>query len=253
MMKTSHIIEIVLLSVITILLITILVLGLLDKNIFTFKISKGELLLDETYEVKDLDINIDTSSLNIHSTDDSKIRVVIYGGKEDKVEIKDNEILDVIYKRKNSFFSFGFKNYRVDVYLPNNYENNINATTTTGSVKSDAFLKNIKLKVNTGSINLDRVENVDADVDTGSVKIEEVTNKATVISDTGSIKINNLNIKEDSLIKADTGSIRINNVPDGLYIEAHANTGSIKNNAISDRFGKITLKVEAGTGSIRIK
>lgn len=252
-MKTSHIIEIVLLSIVIILLSIILVLGLLNKNIFPFKIAKGEIIFEDVYDVKDLSLNIDVNGLYIHSTDDSKIRVVVNGGKEDKVEVKDNEVLEIDYKRKGSFFNFGFSNYRVDVYLPTTYENNIDIITTTGSVKSETLLKNVKLKVETGSVKLDKVENIDAKVSTGSIKIDEITNRANIVSSTGSININKLNIKENSIIKAETGSIKIDDVIDGLYIEANAETGSVKNNAISDRFSNVTLKVLAETGSIRIK
>lgn len=252
-MNKSNITIIILLSVIIILLLIIMILGILNKNIFSFKINKGKVIFEETYDVKDISLNIDTSSLYIHDTEDSKIKVVVNGGEDDKVEVKNNNILEINYKRKSSFINFGFKNYKIDVYIPKTYENDIEINATTGSVKSETPLKNIKIKVETGSVSLDKVETIEAKVSTGSIKIEEIIKKANISSKTGSIKINKANIQEDSTIKAGTGSIKIEDINDGLYIDAKTQTGSVKNNATSDRFSNVTLKVEATTGSIKIK
>lgn len=250
-MNNGTIIKIILLSIIILLLAAILTLLLIKDDVNIFNINKGEIIFEESYDVKDIDINTKTSGVNIHSTNDSKIKIVVNGEKKDKIEVNDGNILKINYKQKNHFISF--IDYKIDIYLPNNFDKNISINATTGSIKSEMPLNDLKLKLTTGSVKLDEVNNLDAKLTTGSIKAEKINNKVVIDTTTGSINISEANIKEDSSIKTTTGSIKIENINDGLFIEANTTNGSVKNNAKTDHFSKVALSVKTTTGSIKIK
>jgi len=75
-------------------------------------------------------------------------------------------------------------------------------------------------------------------------------NSCTIDASCGDIKIKNVKIKEDSVIKCDYGDIKIEESED-VYIDANVDFGEVKIKE-NDRHSEITLKIDADCGDIKV-
>ena len=78
----------------------------------------------------------------------------------------------------------------------------------------------------------------------------DVNNYLNLTNDSGDIKINNVNLNKNSIIKDEYGDIEINNT-NQIYIDAKTDLGDTK---INNNFHKsdITLKIENECGDITV-
>ncbi len=281
---------IILLSIIMVVL-SIFFIDLL-QNGFKFKgfrigiQSSNELILDKTYEEKFNNIVIDatTSEIFIKRSNTENIKAVIYG-KKDYTEVDTNlETLNIKTSEKNCIgFCFNQKSSKIEIYLPEEYDGNINIKNDYGDISIEEFLNaNINVLEDCGDVlilggniikvdnNYGNIEIGESNVSTinedcgdviisntndatiknsyGDIKIKSINNYLYLSNDCGDIELNNINLKKDSYIKNDYGDIELGNTNE-LFIDAKTDLGKVK---IKNNYHKsdITLKIENDCGDI---
>lgn len=286
---------ITLISVFAVLAIVLIILmvGFISGKIkiprfdFIYKVS-NELIMDQTYDVefKKIKIKASISDVVLKATNDSNIRIVIYGDK-DALNVKtDNEELTVEFKEKECFgFCFDRTKDKIEVYIPSSYDKKILINNDYGDVFIDKFLSSnievnedcgdvsilggneIKVKNNYGDIKIGEAKILDIDEDCGDViidkandikvvnsygdiSIKEVLNYLNATDDCGDIKIDNMTLNKNSTITNDYGDVEIGYTND-IYIAAKTDLGDVD---INNNFRKsdIILKIKNNCGDIKI-
>lgn len=278
--------------IILLVIICIALLGFMMKVIngkmgFSYKISE-ELVIDEEYEnnFDSIEISSDASDIEIKQTSSEKIRVVIYGDK-DKTEVEDreSELYIVSRHKKSSWFSFGNRIARIEVYVPKNYSKEIKISNKYGDIDVAEFLsanieieedcgdvdvvggnkvsitnkygdiklgkaKEANIKQSAGAVKVESVDDITVKNNYGDIKITNVNNYISAEEDCGDVKIENLTINKDSNIKNNLGSIKIGSTNE-IYIDAKVDLGDVK---INNNYQKsdITLKIENNCGDIKV-
>ena len=184
--KKLIIVLIILLSIIMIAL-SILFVDLLQSD-FKFKgfriglQTSNDLILDKTYEEEF------TSKIFIKKSNTEKIKLVIYGEKENTKVENNLDSLNIEINGKNCLgFCFKQKLAKIELSLPEKYTGNINIKNEYGDISIDKFLN----------------ANIDVQEDNGDVKILG-GNIIKVNNNYGDIEINNANI---SNINAECGDV----------------------------------------------
>ena len=286
---------IALIIVLTIILIalSIFFVGLLQSD-FKFKgfrfglQSSKELVLDKIYEEPFNKIMIDstTSEIVIKKSDTENIRAVVYG-EQDYIKVETSfDILRIQANEKSCIgFCFNQKSARIEIYLPENFNGNIDIKNDYGDIFVDEFLNadinveedcgDVKIlggnivdvennygdieveKANASNINEDcgdvkitNVNDVTVKNSYGDIKINAVNNYLNLENNCGKIEVNNVNLKKDSYIKDDYGDIKIGNT-NKIFIEAKTDLGKI---VINNNYNKsdVTLKIENNCGDIKV-
>lgn len=295
--KSLTIFLIVLLSIIVIL-ISIFFVGILTNrkpkflnfSYFNFghKVS-NELVLDKEYDniFKEIKINSKSSDIEIKESNESQIKVVIYGDKEQTRVDSTNETLTIISSSKSCVgFCFNTTIARIEVYLPVDFENKVIIENNYGDIKIEGFesmtldanldagdieIESIKLaKINNhygdikisnysqeieieedcGDVDINEVENVKIVNKYGDIKIGKVTSKLNLNNNCGDIKVGSVFLKENSTIEDNLGDIEIGKT-NKIYIDAKTSLGdiNIKNNY---RESDITLTIKNDCGDIEV-
>lgn len=239
----------------------------------------------EINDIKDLDINTDSADIIIEGRETDTIKVELYSNNANDYEITDGDVIKVVLKEKKRGFFFGRKMPNVKIYLPKSYSNNIktnsnagdtnikgikdasiNIKSDVGDLKVDEIAKanitsrvgDIKIKKvnelvvdgNIGDVEVGEVNMIISKTDTGDVDIKTINNSLDINSKTGDIKIESVNLKENSLIKSNTGDIRIKST-EGCYIEGRSNVGDVDINN-NDRKSDIVLTIKNNIGDIKV-
>jgi hypothetical protein len=280
---------ITLLSIIVILLIILMVL-LINKDL-NFTISRNvsnNLLIDKTYEESFNKVNITSNSSDIYikESNESNYKVIVYGKKDSaKVEINNDTLVITSTDKGCIGFCINTIISKIEVYVPENYNNEINIESNYGNITipklnnsiinidSDCGdicieeVKKLKLKNSYGNITINKVNNASLNSSTGDIKvgtvnnliakndygninINKVKNYLNIKNDSGDITINNLFINKASSIKNDYGNIKINKTNE-IYIDAKTTVGNLN---INNNYNKsdITLKIKNDCGDINI-
>ena len=283
---------IVILSLLCILLILFMI-GMLNKNVpfGTYRFlhrTSNELALDEVYEdnYSSIRIDSDAAEISIRYSEDDKVRLVIYGEKEN-VSVRDasNELKIQTQSNPCLFFCFDFRSSKIELFLPKEYDQKIEINNNYGNIEIDDFSnstliieedcgdvkirggREVKVSNNLGDIIVEKAFRVEIDEDAGNVKVGEiedaiiknslgdievntVNNSLDIQNDCGDIEIQNLNLKMDSYIKSSLGDIKIGNTNE-IYMDAHVSLGDVR---IRNNYHKsdITLKITNDCGDIKV-
>lgn len=249
-----------------IIILVIIILGLIallsffigNGNKFQFgNMSKSKnKILEQEYEVnsiKNIQIASDAGDVQIKTSENDKIKVVAYGENANKLNIESTSSkLQVEYKN-NGYIFFGFNRYKSEiiVYIPANYENDINVDIDYGNLVSEDFENaTINVKEDCGNIELGKIKNAYIKNDCGNVKVKSITNKLDIKTDCGNIEIQELDIKENSKLQCDLGNIAIGPTND-IFIDATVDLGKSNINK-NNRQSQITLKVNVDCGNIDV-
>lgn len=287
--KKMGIVLIILLIILCIGLITFMINVINGKfkfSKFSFSKESNELVLDEIYDVHIKNINIDMEAGNIYikQSDKQEIKVMIYGYKENtNVQTSDNELSITSKGKKCTFLCFNNTISKIEIYLPSDYENNINITSDYGNIEIGEFgsanidieadcgnvevtsgnvvnitndFGNISLdKANkatinesAGDINIGEVNDVTAENSYGKINIKKINNYLDVSNDCGDINIDKININKNSSIKSDLGKVKINEINE-IYVDATTDLGKVKINKNYQK-SDITLTIENDCGDI---
>lgn len=278
---------IILLVIICIGLLTFMAKVINGKMAFPYKVSE-ELVIDEKYEnnFEKIEISSDASDIEVKETLEEKIRVVIYGDK-DKTKVEENESeLKIISKyKKSSFFLWGNRVAKIEIYIPKNYEKELKINNKYGDIEVDEFIganidieedcgdveviggnkvnitnkygdiklkkaKEANIKQSAGEVKIETVDDIIVKNNYGDIKITNVYNYINAEEDCGDIKIENLHINKDSNIKNNLGSIKIGSTND-IYIDAKTDLGDTKINNNHQK-SDITLKIKNDCGDIKV-
>ena len=284
---------ITLIIVLTIILVLVSIFFvLLFKNDFKgFKIgvqTSNELILDKTYEEEFNKIIIDAtiSEIDIKKSDSNNIKTKIYGEK-DYIDVQTSlDTLNIKTSEKNCIgICFNQKSTKIEIYLPEEYDDNIDIKNDYGDIFIDEFLNaNINIEEDCGDVkilggNIINVDNNYGDIEIGEtniavinedcgdvkisnvnditiknsygdIEIKSVNNYLHLENDCGAIKVNNIDLKKDSYIKDDYGDIEIGNT-NQIFIDAKTDLGKVN---IKNNYNKsdVTLKIENDCGDIDV-
>ncbi len=218
----------------------------------------SNVIFDTSYnvsEVANLEILSVAGDVRLEENLEDKIKVVVYGeNAEDlSVDFRENRLkVDYSkYKHKNVFFGFYFYCNDITVYLPKNYANEIAIKANYGDIKAiDLESASMSIDADCGDISLGKVKNALIKNDYGNVKIESILNRAQIDLSCGDVKINSVNLAENSSIVNNFGDIKIGQTNE-IYIDAKTSLGDLKI-ANNNRHSEITLKIENDCGDIKV-
>lgn len=249
---------IILLVIIAAILIAILCLGISGKISFMgfIRAKSKDIVYDEKYETEKIEkISIKSSAgdIKFEESDDKKIRVVVYGEKDNKIDVEQTgNTLKVESIQKSHIFGFNIRLNDIVIYLPKEYEKEIEIDSDLGDIEI-VSLENasIKIEQNCGDINLGKIKNAEIENDLGTTEIEEILNSLNIKSNCGDIKIKKLTLQENSKIENDLGDVKIGETND-IFIDAHCDLGDekIKKNS---RQSEVTLKIDVDCGDIKVE
>ena len=292
--KTPKIILIVFLSILVIGLSIFFVNILTNKNFrfghfsFGHKVS-NELVFNQEYETIFDTIKIDSKSsdIEIKEGNESKVKVVIYGDKDEtNVEIVNNKLNIKSNEKKCIGFCFNMTIAKIEVYLPNGYSENINiennygdvnignfdnlildATLDAGDIKVDSlksgkiknsygdikilgYSKELEIDQDCGDVEVSEVDRIKLENNYGDINIGKVNEYLQIKEDCGDVKIDSLNLKENSSIHNSYGDIKIGSTNE-IYINAKTSLGDTK---INNNYQKsdVTLTIDNSCGDIRV-
>lgn len=192
----------------------------------------------ELKEFSELEVNSDVADITVIADGDQYSVEYSVSGSEPLIELTDGK-LKIKEKNRHIFFiGFGIsmKNSYITVHVP-----------------KDADMEKIKLKSDTGKINVDNINaenkengyigNIDINSDTGKVSFNNVAVSTLKIkTDTGNCVIDHLNANEVDT-KSDTGNVTITNA-DMDSFTGDADTGNIKLAQVS--VNKVSAKADTG-------
>ena len=292
--KTLKIILIIFLSLLVIGLSIFFVNILTNKNFrfghfsFGHKVS-NELVFNQEYETIFDTIKIDSKSsdIEIKEGNESKVKVVIYGDKDEtNVEVVNNKLNIKSNEKKCIGFCFNMTIAKIEVYLPSSYSGNINiennygdvnignfdnlildAKLDAGDIKVDSlksgkiknsygdikilgYSKELEIDQDCGDVEVSEVDRIKLENNYGDIDIGKVNEYLQIKEDCGDVKIDSLNLKENSSIHNSYGDIKIGSTNE-IYINAKTSLGDTK---INNNYQKsdVTLTIDNSCGDIRI-
>lgn len=292
--KTLKIILIIFLSLLVIGLSIFFVNILTNKDFrfghfsFGHKVS-NELVFNQEYETIFDTIKIDSKSsdIEIKEGNESKVKVVIYGDKDEtNVEVVNNKLNIKSNEKKCIGFCFNMTIAKIEVYLPNGYSGNINiennygdvnignfdnlildATLDAGDIKVDSlksgkiknsygdikilgYSKELEIDQDCGDVEVSEVDRIKLENNYGDINIGKVNEYLQIKEDCGDVKIDSLILKENSSIHNSYGDIKIGSTNE-IYINAKTSLGDTK---INNNYQKsdVTLTIDNSCGDIRI-
>lgn len=232
MKKTSIIILIVILSIITLILSAIFIGILIEKRDFSMVPWKnnqemGELRMnkEEIVGVEGIDkiqLSVASSDIYLHKSEDDKIKVVQRSAKELKEEEKftlerNGSTLKIVEHVKRYFVLFSFQMHHsiYDIYIPENYSRDIKIEGASSDIHVvDALtFGNVELKSTSGDVTLQALltgEMVNLTTVSGEVKTEAVKAKQGKLSTvSGNIDLKGLEVESYVNVDSVSGELRM--------------------------------------------
>ncbi len=256
-----------------------------------FKINKISTtkIFDEKYDANFNNIKVDShiSDIYFKKSNDGKVRVVVFGEKKELKVENTSEELSVHFQEKACIgICFNMKKNKVEIYLPENYQEKIMVKNAYGDIRIDNFkyatieveedcgdvsivsgkkvtvkndygdikvgeAKYANIKESCGDIEIRKVEDIIVKNNYGNIEIKKVLNYIDAKEDCGDIEIESLHINRDSSIKNSFGSIDIGSTNE-IYIDAKTDLGDtdIERNF---RAAKTTLTLKNNCGDITVE
>lgn len=123
------------------------------------------------------------------------------------------------------------------------------AKTSSGKIQIGE-IKEAILNTTSGKIQIEKGDSITATTSSGTIDIGSIEKYCNFNTTSGSIKIQNLQLSENSKIQTTSGSVKISNAKQ-IYIEAYSTSGSVKIEE-SNRKADIELKIKTTSGSISV-
>ena len=269
-------------------IITYYVLNNLKTRYRSFYEVGEELVLENTYTniFNEIDIETKMTDIYIKNSNDNTIKVIVYGEK-DYIDVKEmNNKLYIDIKEKN-FIAFDFYKYisKIEIYLPSWYNKLIRIDSEFGNIeieefndctlyvkqeygnilsKGSNFIKvkneygNIELtksnkarvEAESGDVKIGTINNLEVINEYGDIDIDNITQYFKLSNEMGDIKINRLNIEENSFIEMEHGDIKIDSI-NQIYVDAKTDHGDVDIKVNYDQ-AKTILKIYNEMGDIKI-
>lgn len=255
---------IVLLSIIAILLTVFLVLAIfgVEFPVFannSFRNINKNIIFEQNYEpeyIEKIDIFSDAGNVKILETSENSIKVDIYGKSDRNLgdinfSNENGTLKFEIRGMRNKFINFGFSSNDIIIYVPKEFLKEIKVKSNYGDVEIGEFENvSVDLKQDCGDIDLGKAKNATIKSSYGDVRISNILNKCDIDLSCGDVKIQNLQINEDSIIKNDLGDIKIEQTND-IFIDGKTDLGDEKIEN-SNRHSEITLTLKNSCGDIKV-
>lgn len=223
-------------------------------KIFVSDRQSNKLVINETYEnnFENVNINVDAGDVYVKNSSDNKVKVLVYGDKENTKVSANNGSLNVATKEEKCVgFCFNETNTKIEVYLPTDYKNNIIINSKYGDVKVGNFLNaSVNIDASTGDIKLGKVSNITVKNSYGDIDVLNALGYINIEANCGDIEIKNVNINKNSYIKNDYGDVEIG-LTNNIYIDAKTDLGDVDVNH-NNRMSDITLKIKNACGNIEV-
>lgn len=251
-----------------------------------YKVSQEKVFSEEYDNIfEEVNIISDAADINIIESESNKVKVVIYG-KKDNVEVSATEKLNIKIKKENcKFICLNVEVSKVDVYLPKDFSKKIKINNNYGDTNIDSFSQsdvdifnacgdilvkevgNAKIEDSYGDIKVEKmvsgeIDNECGDIYIGEVRdikthnsygdieIEKVLAKLDIENNCGDITIDNVVLDKDSFIKDDFGDISINKT-NQVFISAKTDMGDVQINK-NYRKSLVTLEIKNACGDITV-
>lgn len=207
--KGVKICMIILLIIVAIILISIMVIEIIEqdkphKTSFLGIGDNTELIFENEYsinEIENITINASSHNVKFNEGNSDKVKVTIYGAKDDIFDVKQNEKNLNISKESHNFYIFALFylcREEIIVEVPKDYKRNIEIDTQSGNVEVASF-EDINLKINSNS---------------GNVKCGNI-NSAKICTTSGNIDAGD--ILEKGILSAKSGNIRAGNITERSF------------------------------------
>lgn len=257
-----------------------------NPNIIKYMLSTGtsdKLAITKSYDndFEIIKINSSGADINIKHIDSDEFIVNIYGDKKEvKVNGKDNK-LNIDINKKN-FINKDI--YKIVIYVPFDYDKYVFIDNEYGDINISTFNNtNFEINLDYGNIyvdssnrldiktelgdiyignsnyidinssisriDIDEVNDIAIDNNIGNIIIKKVNNYIDINNNVGDIKIDKIDISDDSKIELNVGNIDINYLN---KVDTHNIIGNITDNKKAQK-GNYKFIVENKVGNIKIK
>lgn len=246
-------------SILTIILISFMICVItgkikLDKFMFLNSKVSNKLILDKTYDnnFNNIKVKADSADVYFKRNNSDIIRVVVYGDKDNlSVDAKDDGLSIDFKNKKCTFLCLNVVKSKIEIYLPENYENNLLVDNSYGDVWIDRF-KNSNMEINEdcGDVEILSGSKITVDNKYGDIEIGEVNQSLNINASCGDIEIDNVILKQNSSINNNYGDISIDKTNE-IYIDAKTSLGDLE---IENNFhaADIILKIRNSCGDIEV-
>lgn len=234
-------------------------------NFVAFNFGPLKTQKEETLSLENCDeIKLDFSSedIIIHTTDDSKLKVVQKSSKKLKENEKfttstDNNTIS-IEKAKSirniNIMFFGYNRRLIELYIPKSYVKNLDIILSSGDVvfDSDVNLNVLKYHQSSGDLKADnlKVNSYNIRTSSGDIIINNLSGSGEVLVSSGDIKIAYKDINEYTKVTATSGDIKLT-IPSNSSFEFHGQctSGDINSNFQLNYENKRGNKANAKVGN----
>lgn len=260
MNKNKMILEIILLGVVAVFIITLMFSMMQDGIGFSIKlgeVAEEKLISAKEYstkKIKYIDMDMISADVSIYQSEGKDIKVEIYGSEKDankyQVEVED-KTLKVIQKKGNNFcIGFCYWNQKINLYLPDTYQEKLKIYSISGDVISKKELaSSLDLQTVSGDIHLESASSLKAKTTSGDMKIRKLGD-FSLETISGDIEIEDVTITKDATIHTVSGDVEISKTND-IYITPNTTSGDVdmkKNN----RYANFELNITTTSGDIAI-
>lgn len=244
---------------------------------------KGEPYTDtkivEASSIKSLQIETDTFDVTFLKGTSQDIKINLEGNVTKKLKDKiifntdtNGETLHIVAKSKDSFtVGISIMTLKVNVELPEKLWNQVDIDTDTGNISIDQMEgEQLKLSSDTGDLKIAnyRFNNINFETDTGNSTFTDGEGIIKGESDTGNIRIESDQIRNDVSLESDTGNIAIelDKQPESAAIVIKKDTGKTTIDWTELKVGKesgnsverilgsgdIKINLESNTGNFKL-
>ena len=277
---------IIILVMIIIALVGTVIWGISNGSNFSF-FEEEVVLLDESFkDINEITVNVKSYDVEIKESASDDIRVEINGSEKNKDKIKveqtENE-LNIYQEESIVCIGLCFYEEEITIYIPEDKIDAYNHVSSSGSLTSSVSLRKGNIEVTSGDINLkdvtegsikstsgnitlensnnlevsstsgdilvEEAQNIKAQAKSGNINITNITNSSDITTTSGDIKVDKLNIKEDSKLTARSGNINVG-LETEVFIEATTKSGDID---IDNSNANPTLTITTTSGDITAK
>lgn len=215
--------------------------------------------LTEEQTVTSLYLDIGSDAIEILPSDDGKLSITYYENNRRYYEYSYKNGKVVFTQKQKTWFSWGIGKINrpiAKIYLPDTVTDTLDIDMASGSIKTDIdkiTVKNLKVDVASGSVNIANVEaeEVDIEVSSGSIKISDVIAKDFDIDvASGVLNFDNCTAK-NMRIEVSSGTLKIENLTVDNVI-ASLSSGNMKI-GLKGTLDDYRVKGKASSGSISVK
>lgn len=246
------------------LFILLLVLQFILSGNLPFMYSKNDIIKNEKFSIdnmKNISVNVHSSNVILHVTKDKNLKIVQYGRKSKTskfVSHVDNQEIKITQGKNYSNMCFILcigATPKIEIYLPEKYQDNINLSTTSGNIqeknsngmshfnqvilqarsgniryRSQLKAKKITLSTTSGNITGNTIigSQINIKANSGNIRMEQVSGKTIASLKSGNLRINALENAKNSEFQVRSGNIRIKLEQKEKYdIYATAKSGTV--------------------------